>query len=136
MPWLLLLHIAALICWCGSLLYLPALVVGMARRVTIGHEDVDFVARRVFTVFSTPAALVAIISGTAIFIVDRTAEVWLVAKLTLVSGLTICHVLTGRLTLSVEKASSRRRQIYCLALGTATFAFIVGILILVLRKPF
>jgi putative membrane protein len=136
MPWLLLLHIAALICWCGSLLYLPALVVGMAHRDPIGGQHKDYVARRVFTGFSTPAALVAVISGTAMFLIDRTAEVWLVAKLTLVSGLAICHVVTGHLTLTVEKASRTSRQLFCVALGIATLTLIVGILWLVLGKPF
>lgn len=136
MPWLLLLHIAALICWCSSLLYLPTLVVAMARRDAIGDVRVGYVARRVFTGFATPAALVAVISGTAIFVIDRTAELWLVAKLTLVSGLVICHVLTGQLTLRVEKVSNHYRQLFCVALGFASLALIIGILWLVLGKPF
>lgn len=136
MPWLLVLHIAALVCWCGALLYLPSFIAGLARRHAQSELDLLVVPRHLFTLFATPAALLAIISGTAIFLVERTASGWLVAKLTLVSGLVLCHVLTGRLTLSFESARWTKQQLYCLVLGTVTALLIGGILWLVLAKPF
>ncbi|MEX1031943.1 MAG: CopD family protein [Cellvibrionaceae bacterium] len=136
MPWLLLLHITALLCWCASLLYLPALIVSTARREEAGEKGLFFVTRRVFTLIATPAALIAIISGTAIFIVDRTIEVWLVAKLTLVSGLVLCHVATGGLTLTVTQRSANYQLLFCTAVGVTSVVLIAGILWLVLAKPF
>lgn len=136
MPWLLILHISALLCWCGSLLYLPALVYAMAEREELGHVHNTYVARRVFTIFSTPAALVAIASGTAIFLVERTAQVWLVAKLTLVCGLALCHVLVGQLTILAKRGRTRHLTIFSVALNAATLTFIAGILWLVLAEPF
>ena len=136
MPWLLVLHIASLICWCGTLLYLPSFIAGLARRHAESELDLLVVPRNLFTLFATPAALVAIISGTSIFLVERTMGVWLIAKLTLVSGLVICHVIAGRLTLSFESARWVKQRLYCLVLGFATALLIGGILWLVLAKPF
>lgn len=135
MPWLLLLHIIALLCWCGSLLYLPALIVGMARREAKGRHHFYPVARGLLTHVATPAALIAIISGTVLFLFHHVIAFWLLAKLTLVSGLVLCHVLTGGLVLRVERGACRHARLFCLLLGMASIGLIVGILSLVLAKP-
>lgn len=108
----------------------------MAHRRAAGKYELFQVARRVFTLFATPAALVTIISGTALFLVDQRAEVWLAVKLGLVSGLVICHVLTGRLTIYVEETSSKYEKLFSVLLGVAVLALIAGILWLVLAEPF
>jgi len=69
MLWLLLLHISAVVCWCGSLLYLPALIAGTASQQTdIEQERQQAVMLIAYRLFSTPAALIAIASGTVLFI--------------------------------------------------------------------
>lgn len=136
MPWLLILHIAALLCWSGSLLYLPALIVSMARRDPATKHDLFRVGRGVFTLFTTPAALLTIVSGTALIVSDLRTELWLAAKLTLVSGLVICHVLTGRLTIYVEKSVSKHGVLFSFLLGAVSLSLLAGILWLVLAEPF
>ena len=136
MPWLLLLHISALLGWCGTLLYLPALVADAAvpNREPAYTQHPRFI-RHVFTLLATPAALIAIGSGTALFVTGRIVELWLMAKLTLVIGLVACHVLLGWVVLRNERAPGRPMSVYCACLGTLAALLIVAILWLVLAKP-
>ncbi len=137
MPWLKLLHISTLILWCGALLYLPGAIAASTTRATDplprphGH-----MARGMFTTVATPAALLAIASGTAIFVFYGPFAVWLVAKLAVVSLLVLCHAACGMLIMKVERdrhASVRGR---CAALGALSVLLVLGIAWLVLRKPF
>src|SRR5690606_40114597 len=92
MPLLKLLHLAALLCWCGALLYLPALIAAGTRRSdALFYRDHAHLRRMVFTLVSTPAALLAIGSGTALFLRDAIFECWLIVKLTTVAGMVLCH---------------------------------------------
>jgi putative membrane protein len=134
----LLLHIAALMLWCATLLYLPALI------ACIHTEQIEIVepahkygsvARFVFTFVATPAALVAIMSGTLVFLFNRTVEVWLVAKLTLVTGLVITHALAGLLLLHTQDRSSKPVRRWCRMLGCTAGALMVSIIWVVLAKP-
>src|SRR5690625_2085860 len=73
MVWILVLHISAMLFWCAALLYLSSLIVGTAHsqtEITDAPEHHDSMARFVFTHIATPAALLAIIFGTFLFLVD------------------------------------------------------------------
>lgn len=141
MHWILLLHISVLLCWCGTLLYLPTLVLNIANKkpaFSIAPSDTYIkkdIPRMVFTLILTPIALLTIISGTILFIQMKTIAIWLIVKLTLVSGLAICHVLNGLLILQMEKKPGTLKKFTCLSLTTATLLLIIGILWLVLAKP-
>lgn len=138
LAWLLAMHIAALASWCGALLYLPALIASG----TLRERDTSFqlgpaaLNRLVFTRIATPAALFAIITGSALFLFDRNLGVWLILKLTAVSGMTICHVLLGALILRQERNPDRAYAAPCAALGAISMLLIGSTLWLVLAKPF
>lgn len=137
MPLLKLLHFAALICWCGTLLYLPALVAaGTRSRDKLFYRDHAHLTRLVFTLIGTPAALLAIGSGTALFLCDGTLAGWLIIKLTAVTGMALCHALCGVLVLRVERRPDRRVTYQCLTLGVLIPLLISLTLWLVLAKPF
>lgn len=138
MPWLKLLHIAALIVWCGSLLYLPAAVAAGSARCEgeLFHSPHDQMARTLFTIVATPAALLAIASGTAVFLIDGTLAVWLIAKLTLVCALVLCHTACGVLLLRVEHDRQRAVGVACTMVGGLSLLLIGAIAWLVLGKPF
>lgn len=136
MPWLLTLHIAALVCWCAGLLYMPALIAVTGRREAAGPDRHAAITRMVFTLVVTPAALLAIISGTAVFLANQLVAAWLVAKLTLVTGLVVCHVLLGWLIVHIERGSEKLGPLWCALLGGTSAALMVGIIYLVLAKPF
>lgn len=138
MLWFLLLHISTLIVWCASLLYLPALIAGIHTeqiQIVEPRNQYGSVARFVFTHIATPAALIAIISGTLVFLFNRTIEVWLVAKLTLVTGLVIGHAFTGLLLLHTQDRSTKPVRRWCWTLSGVFGVLTVAIIAVVLAKP-
>lgn len=137
MPLLKLLHFAALLCWCGTLLYLPALIAaGTRRSEPLFYRDHAHLTRLVFTLVSTPAALLAIGSGTALFLRDDILAGWLIVKLSTVSGMVLCHALCGVLVLRIEREPERSIDAQCTVIGVVIAAFIAATLWLVLAKPF
>ncbi|MCE8033462.1 hypothetical protein EKK97_05445 [Billgrantia tianxiuensis] len=138
MPWIKILHIATLLCWCAALLYLPALLLASART----REGTDFevpaptLLRFFFTHVATPFALLAIMSGTLLFIVGQLTGGWLVLKLAAVSGMVLCHVLCGALIVRLERG---RRRFLTPASGVIVVlaaSLMLAVLVLVLSKPF
>lgn len=139
----LVLHIAALVLWCATLLYLPLLttgtLIGGVRRELV-YSSFMTIERFVFTHLASPLALMAILSGTLLFILKRTVDGWLVAKLTLVVGLVVCHVLVGWLILRMEAArkkvpAGRFLPLWGRSMGVISLILIAGIVWLVLAKP-
>lgn len=135
MIFLKLLHFAALICWCGSLLYMPALIAAAARRPD--EREGVLLERAVFTLLATPAALLAIASGSALFLQQGSFGPWLVLKLGLVSLLVCLHALCGVLILRTESEAPTplAHGRHCLLVGAACSLLIGGILWTVLAKP-
>lgn len=136
MPLLKLLHFATLICWCGTLLYLPALIAAGTRRSdALFYRDHAHLTRMVFTLVATPAALLAIGSGTALLLQDERFGYWLILKLSTVAGMVVCHALCGVLLLKIERQPSVGVTVQCSLLGAMLVALIGGTLWLVLAKP-
>ncbi len=138
MLWFLVLHIIALVFWIASLLYLPALVAGHEGRrspVEVRVNPHNSIERFVFTRIATPAALLAIIAGTLVFVVDRTVDGWLVIKLTVVTALVVCHVGVGLLILRMEQGEDRPLRGWCVLAAGAVITLFSLILWLVLAKP-
>ncbi|MCC5868336.1 MAG: CopD family protein [Gammaproteobacteria bacterium] len=138
MLWLLVIHIAAVLFWCASLLYLPALIAGTSAGRT--HIDPtpkrhDSAARFVFTHIATPAALLAIVAGSVVFLLNRTTDGWLIAKLTLVSGLVIAHSLIGLLVMRAEEEEGKRVVPWCWVLAISVCVLTLAIVWTVLAKP-
>jgi preprotein translocase subunit SecY len=121
----------------SSLLYLPALIAAGTRRSNrLFYRDHAHLTRMVFTLVSTPAALLAIGSGTALFLRDGTLAGWLIMKLTVVTAMALCHALSGVLVLRIEREPERGVTHQCLALGVLVPLLIALTLWLVLAKPF
>lgn len=136
MDWLLLLHIAAMLCWCGALIYLPALIFATAtQKIHFQEEKQSSLPRMVFNLILTPAALLAIISGTLVFVKMGTVAVWLMLKLTLVIALVICHAFNGWLVLQMEEKSRGSLGVLCLFCGILSMILMSVIIWLVLAKP-
>lgn len=138
MIWFLVLHIVTLIFWCAALLYLPALIAGVhSRNTAIDEPDHRYgsVARFVFTSIATPAALLAITSGTIVFLLNRTVEVWLIGKLTLVTGLVVAHTFAGILLMQTQVRSDKPIARWCHMLSILLWLLMLGIVWVVLAKP-
>lgn len=141
MPWLKLLHMSAVIIWCGALLYLPGAVAASSPVAAAGTASPfghggPRVLRGVFTLVATPAALVAIASGTAIFVLLGPLAPWLVAKLALVGALVLGHGACGMLILRLERQATGHLRAWSMLIVAWSLTWLLGIAWLVLRKPF
>ncbi|KAA0011750.1 hypothetical protein F0A17_10500 [Billgrantia pellis] len=138
MTWIKFLHIATLVCWCGALLYLPALLLANARSRSASSFEVPatVILRFLFTHIATPFALLAIISGTLLFIVGQIAGGWLVLKLAAVSGMVLCHVLCGALIVRLEQKRLRGLAPASALIAIVSAALMLAVLVLVLSTPF
>lgn len=137
MPLLKILHLMALICWCGALLYLPAMIAaGTRSQDELFYRDHAHLTRAIFNLIATPAALLAIGSGTALFLREAIFDPWLILKLTTVAGMVLCHALCGVLILRIERAAEPALRRNSLLIGLLLAALISATLWLVLAKPF
>lgn len=138
MPWLLLLHITTLLCWCAALIYLPALMIARARKGLAGTDiaaQQRLMPRAIYTLVATPAALAAIVSGTLVFLVYGVAQVWLVIKLGLVTLLVIGHVLLALIVVRTENNAHPALASHSLLLILLLSGLMTAIIGLVLAKP-
>ena len=136
MPWLKLLHIAALVIWCGSLLYLPALLSQTLQlRKDSGFAQGTPPMPRFFYISFAPAALVAIASGTLLFLIHGILGGWLILKLGAVVAMVAAHGCFGWLILRLEQGHYRWvKPANWTALCVALVA-ILSVLGFVLAKP-
>lgn len=130
------LHLAMLILWCGGLFALPLML--SMHDATVSQED--FTRIRHLTHFSyvfaiTPAALIAIGTGTALIFLREVYVPWLFAKLVFVALLVAFHAWVGSVLVRVTESEGTRLPprpglpLIVLLLPVLT------ILILVLGKP-
>ena len=138
MPWLKFLHIVALLSWCGALLYLPALLCQLAspERVAQGvSPGAPPLPRLLYNGLASPAALVAIASGTLLFLLHGLAGPWLVLKLLAVSVMVLAHGLCGWLLLRLEQERPRGVVAGSLLAGSVAGLAMLAVVGLVLAKP-
>lgn len=132
MPWLKLVHISAVVLWCGALVYLP---LALATAGDVERLAQRRVLRLLYTSVATPAALAAISSGTLIFLWHGPLAPWLVAKLAVVACVVLMHAGLGLLVLRSERGDAPWR---CRACGAVLAALLAGMSLtawLVLAKP-
>ncbi|MGP9800756.1 CopD family protein [Rheinheimera sp. NSM] len=135
MPGLLFLHICSLIVWAAALLILPVLIQHCDTELAAAGYKGVAVDRLWFTRLASPAALLTIVSGTAVFVLSRNFDSWLLIKLTVVSVLVICHVLAGLLILYKKQQQATAIGAKCLMLFATIMLLLLCIIVLVLLKP-
>ncbi|MVW78278.1 hypothetical protein GOQ28_04995 [Bordetella sp. 02P26C-1] len=137
MAWLLFLHVAALTVWSAALLYLPVVFSmnrGLQRSAAV---RLRVMTRLAFIALASPAAVLAIVTGSALVYITHATGIWLAAKLLLVALMAAFHVYCGRtLTVLGHEGSDkkRRRSVGLWVLGVPVL-LISGVLWLVLAKP-
>jgi protoporphyrinogen IX oxidase len=137
LPWLKLLHITAVIVWCGALLYLPAAIAAAAARVPAAAVDPRerHLVRKLFTRVATPAALLAIASGTLTFLLMGPSAEWLIVKLGFVGMLVLGHAACGMLILRTERGHGRWVPLGATVVTLTSALCLLAIAWLVLQKP-
>jgi uncharacterized membrane protein len=104
-----------------------------------GARDVQprwpLLPRNVFIGLATPAALLAIVSGTLIFVSQGLLAPWLMFKLAGVGLLVLGHGACGLLVLRTERGQRGGVRVACRMVMVLTVLSVLGIAWLVLRKP-
>ena len=129
-------HVTALCLWCGGLLALPLMLSRHDPAVT--QEDYRRIRKAThlgYTLAVTPAAVIAVITGTWLIFLRETFHPWFYAKLVCVMLLVAAHVWVGYMLVNVAATSGKVRPPRPFLPVAAMLAAITGILIFVLGKP-
>jgi len=138
--WLKVLHIITLLIWSAGLFYLPGLFIAH----TYAQDQDSFyklrlITRFAYVVITSPAAVLAVVSGTAlIFLLDAQQKPmtgWLPLKLTAVALMVFFHVYCGYLVTKLRKAPLAHAIYSYLALLLIPTVLVSIVLWLVLAKP-
>lgn len=136
MPWLKLLHMGAVIVWCGALLYLPLMLVSATAPASATSPALPRRwPRQVFIGLATPAGLLAIASGTLIFALQGPLAPWLMFKLGFVGLLVLGHGACGMLVLRTERGELGGLRLASRTIVVVLAACLLAVAWLVLRKP-
>ncbi len=138
-PWLVALHIIAVISWMAGLLYLPRLFVYHAN-VTPGSEQSETfktMEQRLLKFIMTPAMIAAWLLGMALVFVGQwfTAG-WFHAKLALVLVLTILHGVMSHWAADFRHDRNTRSHKFYRVANEIPTLLMIAIVILATVKPF
>jgi len=129
-------HIATIALWAGGLIVLPYLF--WQRRLLVAGPELDRlhrITRFVYVVLTSPAAFVAIGSGTALIFLQSTFREWFTLKMFLVGAMVMLHVVAGLVAVRLFEPDGRFGGRSCAALTAGYFLLILAILWVVLAKP-
>ena len=129
-------HIATIAVWSGGLIVLPYLF--WQRRLLAAGPELDRlhrITRFVYVVMTSPAAFVAIGSGTALIFLQSTFREWFTLKMVFVGAMVMLHVVAGLVAVRVFAPDGRFGSRSCVALTSAYLVLIVAIIWVVLAKP-
>ncbi|MGV3492502.1 MAG: CopD family protein [Ramlibacter sp.] len=136
MPWIKFVHLAALLAWCACLLALPALLALFPlAEGRVARRRVRAAVRFVFIALASPAAVLAVASGTALVHLTQAYAPWFFAKLTLVAAMVLFHAGCGKLVLVLRERPRSCPPGLLLATAGVPLALILGVLWLVLAQP-
>jgi protoporphyrinogen IX oxidase len=137
--WLKVIHILAVISWMAGMLYLPRLFVYHVQSPQGSEQARTFVVMegRLMRIIMLPAMLVTWVTGIALALNGGffTAG-WLHAKLVLVIALSAIHGYFARLRKNFQTGSNRHGLGFYRILNEVPTVLMVGIVVLVIFKPF
>jgi protoporphyrinogen IX oxidase len=129
-------HLAAIAIWSGGLLALPFLF--WQRRVLKAGPDLDRlhrITRLVYVELTSPAAFIAIASGTALIFLQSTFAEWFTIKMVLVGLMAMLHVVAGLVMHQLFSPSGRFGRLSFVVLSSSYAVLITAIVWVVLAKP-
>jgi putative membrane protein len=137
--WIKAAHIFMVIAWMAGMLYLPRLFVYHAR-ATKGSElseTLKVMERRLMRGIINPAMVLTWILGIALASIgDHWSEGWLHGKLVLVLGMSGVHGALSRWRKQFERDQNRHSEKFYRVMNEVPAVLLIGILILVVVKPF
>jgi protoporphyrinogen IX oxidase len=129
-------HLAAIAIWSAGLIVLPFLF-RQRRTLRMGAEldRLHRMTRFVYVGMASPAAFVAIASGTALIFLQATFLEWFSVKMVLVGAMAMLHVLAGLVLGRLFLADGHFGRASYVALSSAYVVLITAIIWIVLAKP-
>ncbi len=138
--WLLAFHVIFMVTWFAGLFYLPRLFVYHAATTDrVGIERFKIMERKLFWGITTPGAIITV--GLGLWMLFSGWQVyahmgWMHAKLALVTVLVAYHVYCGKLLLDFKHDRNRHGHVFYRWLNEFPVLVLVGVVILVIVKPF
>jgi protoporphyrinogen IX oxidase len=137
--WLKALHVIAVIAWMAGMLYLPRLFVyhAGAKPGSEMSETFKVMERRLLRAIINPAMIAAWILGLSLaWIGDLWSEHWFHAKLFLVILMSTLHGYLSRWRRDFAKDANRHSAKFYRIINEVPTLLLIGIVILVIVKPF
>jgi len=131
-------HLAAIAVWSGGLLVLPFLFWQRATLADGEGPDLDRLHRMtrfVYVGMTSPAAVIAIGSGTALIFLQATFQEWFSLKMVLVVAMVMLHVVAGLVLGHLFLRDGRFGLLSHVALTSAYLVLMSAIIWIVLAKP-
>jgi len=134
--WLKIIHISAVSLWIAGLVSLPGLYV---QRAHVADKDALYrlqgMVRFSYVVLISPAAFLAVASGTGLIFAREVFMTWMSAKLALVGALVLAHTFAGLVIIRLFD-EGQVYPVWRFLLGTGVVLTLsAGVLFLVLAKP-
>ena len=136
--WIKALHVIAIISWMAGLLYLPRLFVYHAEAASGAlTETLKTMERRLYRYIMTPAMIAAWLTGAFLaFYSGAVSAPWFHAKGALVTLLTAAHFYDGVLLRRFAQDANAHGARFYRILNEVPTLLMIGIVILVIVKPF
>ena len=139
MLWIKAFHIIFVITWFAGLFYLPRLFVYHAMSTdSTSLERFKIMERKLFRGIMTPSAVLALLSGIALlhYVPGHLHTGWMVLKLVLVGFLIFYHVWCGVILKTFREDRNTRSHVWYRWFNEAPVVALVGIIVLVIVRPF
>ena len=140
MLWFKALHIVFVVAWFAGLFYLPRLFVyhaALPAGDSAGAERFKIMERRLFSMMTIGGVLAVIFGGATLGKVPGFLQAgWMHAKLTLVVALIAYHVWCYRLLVAFRQDRNRHSERWYRGFNEMPTLLLIGIVILVVVKPF
>lgn len=139
MAWVLAVHIVGFVFWMGGLLAGTIVMASHTREQSPeGRRALSTLEKRLLDGFALPGALLTILAGLAMVWIqpEYLREPWLHFKLFLVLIMLVVHVVVARRDAAFRAGKIELQRRECMILHGAISLLFLGIVILVLVKPF
>lgn len=137
--WLKALHIIAVIAWMAGMLYLPRLYVYhcSAKPGSEMSETFKVMERRLLRAIINPAMIAAWVLGLSMaYLGDLWGQHWFQAKLVLLLGMQLIHAGYARWRRQFEQDANPHSEKFYRVMNEVPTLLMIGIVILVIVKPF
>ena len=135
--WIKALHIIAVVCWMAGIFYLPRLFVYHSMSSDeISLERFKVMERKLYKGIMNPSMAATFIFGIWLWVGYGFTGGWLFVKLLLVLSLLMYHIWCGAIIKKFEANEVKQGHVFFRFMNEAPVLLLIGIVILVVVKPF